>query len=54
LAGDAKLPGVVGPAARIKATDPRFDRMICFDGDDFEKFYLRHVLGITPKAEDVE
>jgi hypothetical protein len=54
--GDSALPGVRGPGAvsPIPASDPRFDAMVCFDGQDFESFYLRHVLGIDPSKADTE
>lgn len=39
---------------KIVPSDPRFDRMLCFDSDDFESFYLRHVLGIDETKADTE
>lgn len=49
---DRSLPGLTGPGGeRVPVTEPRYDSFVCFTEDDFEAFYLLHVLGIDPSKE---
>lgn len=54
-AANSQAAALIGSKDRIAVTDARFNQMLCFDSDDFELFYLNHVLGIDGrKAVDKE
>lgn len=53
-ASSSKAGALIRGQDKIVPSDPRFDRMLCFDSDDFESFYLRHVLGIDETKADTE
>lgn len=53
-ASSSKAAALIRGEDKIVPSDPRFDRMLCFDSDDFEAFYLHHVLGIGDKKADPE
>lgn len=53
-ASNSKTASLIRGKESIAASDPRFDHMLCMDSDDFEEFYLRHVLGIDPSKADTD
>lgn len=53
-AADTRIPGVERHGEQVKCDDPAFNDFLCAPIDDWEKHYLRTIIGIDPDDETID